>query len=365
MTHALTLYNTGDDKYHKGFVLSEGTYVLGGNVSLPECSFRGGYNADFTDRSFETEADRTVYPTIIETEAYSIVAGTDSTGVNPTGDPLTTESIIEGVIIVEGTAGTASNNTAGLLIQSGAGTEVRYNTITGPADGYSVIARDAAPNINNNVIYSGTPIDTWDSVAVHLDSSDALLENNTIAPADGPLRSIGIHIFSESDAVITGNTITAGNSSDGGGESVGIYIDSFCSPVITGNTITAGNSSGSNGKSYGIYSINSCSPFISENTISGGTGASTASALYFSYAGWPEIEDNVLYTEGGDKRYGVYIFTASTRIDHMVRNNLYDCSTGFAFLYMENRTITDIAEVNQRWVPDPEDETLWNYSISP
>ena len=245
------------------------------------------------------------------------------------------DSSLEGFIIGGGT-GTAVIP----VFANGSDVTIRYNTITAPVGGYGI----------------------------GLEESDSTIENNVIYGANGALRSVGIYVNDYSDPTIKNNTITAGNPTSDGGESIAIYVDWFSNPVIDGNTLIAGNATGARGKSIGIYSVNSSSPIIKNNPIiSAGYGKSVSYALYFSYGGWPVIDNNIMFTppDGEQNKYGMYI-GPSARIDRMTRNNLYGFPEGYAYIYTEGRVLTTIQELNDRWVPENSGfEEPDNYSEEP
>jgi hypothetical protein len=317
-------YNSDDTK--KGVCVAAGTYDLddADRTLVRDVVFRGGYASDFSSREYKTPEQRSssnpAYHTIINTGDDSLTFPSAATDV----------SLLEGFEIIG-----ASGNRVPPVYADGSNLTIRYNTITAPSGGY----------------------------AIGLEGSDALIENNTIYGADGGLQSVGVYVFDNSDPVIKENTITAGNPTEAGGESIAIYVDWFSNPVIDGNTLTAGSASGNNGKSVGVYSINSSSPVIKNNTIDAGYGETASYFLYFSYAGWPVIDNNIMFSasDGEQDRYGVFV-GPNGRIESITRNNLYGCPDGYAWIYQEEEIFTSIGQVNDRWVPDPDDAEQLNIS---
>ncbi len=287
----------------KGIVVAAGTYTASADISMAAGSLKGGYSSDFTAR------DITANLTIIDLGAYTLIF-----------DETTGEAgFLEGFTLNGGD--NAGESTTALRIYG------------------------SSPVITDNIINAGN--DSLRSTAIHIINEP---ENDLLDDAITP--DIG------------NNTITAGNTTAAGGTSYGIYIDWYANPAISDNVITAGSSSGSSGKSYGIYSVNQSSPVVRNNFINGGGGTAEASALYFGYGGYPEIEDNTLFNGNASNTYGLILWTFA-RIETLSGNNLYDCDTAFVYNYFDNTYLTTIDEVNDEYLPGETDPAVLNRSAPP
>ena len=316
---------------NKGIVVAGGTYTLTANLTLPRGTFWGGYNGMPT---FNTR-NITTYVTTINLATHEIQSGADSADGTD----------INGFTINGGTL--SGSKTAAVKCTSGSKIIVSNNIITAPVEGYAVHVQNASPSFTYNTLNGSAAGST--AAVIALDKASPVIGHNTITAGNGTVRSAGIFCYNESSPAITDNTITAGNSTAADGESAGIYIDWFCDPVITGNTITGGTASGADGASYGIYNINSSSPVVTGNTINGGSGAAVSFAFYNSYGGRPVINDNMLFTAAGSERYGLFS-GPNGRFASLKRNNLYDCTTAFVWIYLGQKKLTTIDEVNETYV---------------
>lgn len=285
----------------KGIVAAAGTYAVTDNMTLIKGELKGGYNSGFTARAYETPANRAdpAYATVVSLSPSVQIYDKSSMDVN---------SVLEGFTINGGADASATSGYAALRLTSTM--TVRYNTVSGPSQGYAVAVVGSTPTIADCVLSVGDQ--TNDAVCVYVEGSSPAIRNSVITAGAGGMRSAGIFLYKNASPAISGNTITSGSPSATGASSMGIYIDAnftAAAPAISSNTIQAGSSSGSGCSSYGVYAINQAKKMtIQGNTISGGYGAVMAAALFFNYnSGYATVKENELKTDGGGSRYGMYL----------------------------------------------------------
>ncbi len=348
--------------------VAAGLYEDDKAVNLKEgISLYGGFNSDFSDRKYETAADRGNASYLTEVHNYTssgtcyVISGDGST------TPITQKTVIEGFTI---TGGDQNNNYAVYCSQNSSPV-IQYNTITGGSsdNSYGIRCSGSSPLIQYNEILGGENSSYSYGIYIASLSSEMIIQYNTITGGRSNTNGgYGIFIYSSPDYLtVSKNTITGGiNCANGAG---GIFEDTasgsrFSSNIIcAGYTGNLGNSygiitgsasdiinnviSGGDGDiSYGIRTNSSGYAQIRNNTINGGDATTTAYAVYLNgYTGY--IQNNIIFTLGGTNRYGIYEVDSTTSSPHgLNNNNIFDCSTA---LYRDadgSGNLTAIADVN-------------------
>ncbi len=117
---------------------------------------------------------------------------------------------------------------------------------------------DSDPVIRDNLIVANS---AYIGGGIFIEKAAPVLEGNTIA-SNAAEMGAGLAIYSNSDPVLTGNTIVENRAARLGG---GILVTLDSAPVIKNNTI-GGNFAGLNG---GGFFIEESTPLIEDNTIVG------------------------------------------------------------------------------------------------
>lgn len=334
------------------------------SISVREgVSLYGGFSADFSDRKYQTAADRenAVYKTLLTSTTSGTAGGIDdpqtSFLVDGTSTSITLATIIEGFTIHGGT----SRHEAAIACLEGGSPTIRYNTITGIGDGantltsYGIYVNNSAPTISHNIItgnttdsfmgygigcntipgemsisynsiYGGDNCPGSDGAAgIQISNSagiDIIIEHNTITGG----YNAGAHAYGISEisgaSTIRYNVIDAGSSYNATGsvDSIGVFSNQS---VIYNNIISGGTavSDSSTGVSYGIASSTG-DPYAYNNTVFGGEASSYTAAI-FIYAAGANIRNNVLFCSGNSpESYGIYC--SSGLPDTVYNNNIFD-----------------------------------------
>ncbi|WP_300670335.1 ZinT/AdcA family metal-binding protein [Desulfoluna sp.] len=259
-----------------------------------------------------------------------------------------------------------------------------YKTVIRGTDRYAV---EAGGGITRNTVIDGFTI-------IGQDVNQHDHEHIATKHVD-PERSWGIHLSADASPVISHNSIYGGLE-EGATYTYGIQTTTACSPLIKNNYISGGPGSetcsaillsanfsgdprpliinnvidGGTGTeaSYGI-SIMISSARILNNTISGGSSGEKSHGIFdvsvFHKNGKPVIENNIIYTTGGDERYGIF-FNASSptcRPESVRNNNIFDCPNGLFRYYDKGEKIAmDVDTLNHSL---PGFQSSDNVSVNP
>ncbi|TVR57135.1 MAG: hypothetical protein EA426_12940, partial [Spirochaetaceae bacterium] len=240
--------------------------------------------------------------------------------------PGVDEVVLDGFTITAGNGNIALNDATAAIFVSSASPVIRNNTIvTGiAARANGILASSASFEVVGNTFKTLV----LEAVAVCIDAADStvliadnmftgnmvnefygLMLNNSVSvvernliDADQPMQlAFGINVFGGS-AVIRNNVISAG------------YM--FTEDVYG---------------QYGVF-LNGCAATLHNNTIDGGDGLSadgimtTAIMLYRNVTS--TIENNVIFTSGGDLRTGVWQRDAASFPDEFNNNVMFGCPDG-------------------------------------
>lgn len=189
------------------------------------------------------------------------------------------------------------------------------------------------------------------SAAIFIDNSAApVIQNNNINGGTGSARVYGVFSV-DSAPTIAGNTINAGTTT--GNYAMGLHILDGA-PLIINNIILGGDSTGT--FSSGIESSSAAT--ILNNTIDGGSAGFYSTGIYIngSADGAPTIQNNIVFTSGGNTR--LCIWEGNTVDPALLQNNdLFNCpaalyaaqvvgGTGNCSFHSGSNCHTQIADVN-------------------
>ena len=304
--------NTAAAGTQTAVAVSVGTYTLAGDLDMAEgISLKGGYNAGFTARAYKTPADRS-------NATYRTVINIGGS-ISAASEAISDDVVIEGFTINKTATAGPGYDQAILLDSSSAG--VYYNTV------------------NSSGFAAG----------IHVtDSSKSVISGNVITAGDTTAdysETYGIMVTEESDPVLYKNIITGGSAGGTNSTAYGVFCDFDCVVKLIGNTIDAGSGT----ESYGIYMINNGKVIADYNDINGGRGT-TAYALFTNYGGNLYLTHNNIYTSGGDARYGV-VAGFSGRLRLLTDSGIYDCESGLISTYLGG-AVTQIDDVNDYFNTD-------------
>jgi hypothetical protein len=199
---------------------------------------------------------------------------------------------------------TVVNSSSMCIYNTNSSPAISNNTINGGGTGTNsrgIYNQSSSPAISNNTVNGGTGASNF--TGIDNQSSSPAISNNTI---NGGLNQGTICIHNDSShPTIMNNVLNAEGIAGTGNDSRGIYNFSS-NPIIINNIIHGGICP----YSYGIFNDHS-SPDITNNTINGGSGNSYAIGIEtFSTGGSspysrPLIRNNVIFTEGGNTRWGI------------------------------------------------------------
>jgi len=217
---------------------------------------------------------------------------------------------------------------------------------------------DSNPVIRNNMIIANR---AYIGGGVFIEKSAPVLEGNTIASNSAEMGA-GLAIFSNSDPVLTDNTVVENRAARLGG---GIFITLDSAPVIKNNTI-GGNFAAQNG---GGFFIEESLPLIEDNTIIGNE-AENGGGMIIVFILDPGLrltgntfESNLAYRAGG----GLYLIGSSPTFEsNSFRENsseflggavaVYDSAPIFIRNTFENNSADPAGGGGAMWIND--DSTL-------
>jgi hypothetical protein len=308
--------------------VAEGSYVVSfqedTHVKMKKgVSLYGGYSSANWD-----VRDPDQYSTIIRDTSVSGEGGNRAVDC---GDNLTSATVIDGFII-QGGSGPIS---VAINCRSSSPT-IQNNVLNGGNGTHSIgiFLSDASPIIKGNTVDAGGG-NTGDGILSNL--SSPTIQNNIIR---GGTKSFSSGIYNtRSEPLIINNLIDGGT----GTFVVGIHNTDSSIAIIRNNIIFGGK--GTIGPStHGIIVENSQS-IIQNNTIDGGfaeplSGGKTYGIQIFLAS--PTIENNVIFTSDGNKRYGVFELGGIALPISLKNNDIFDCPTA---LYVQN-TLTNITNIS-------------------
>lgn len=304
--------------------VAEGTYWQSGTISLliqssagliikSGISIYGGYSStDWNNRNPST------YITNIKDSST-----TDGYFANPNraihvGFGVSSATIIDGFTITGG----GGDNSSAITYDEGHAT-ISNNVInggSGSSNAYGIYnTGSASPVISNNVINGGSG--GVYTRGILSDYASPTITGNDINGGAGSTGSWGIDDY-YSSSTITKNKIYGGSSPSG----TGIKLTGS-STFIANNTINGGSSSSQT--TYGIYmgaALSTNYPVIVNNTINGGEGFAASIGIEITIS-TPIIDNNIIFTTGGDLRYCVYESGSEASPSSFNNNNIYDCPT--------------------------------------
>lgn len=290
-------------------------------------SLYGGYSsADWNVR------DPYQYPTIIRDTSVSGEGGNRAVDC---GDNLTSATTIDGFII-QGGSGPIS---VAINCRSSSPT-IQNNVLNGGFGTHSIgiFLSDASPIIRGNTIDAGGG-NTGDGILNNL--SAPTIQNNIIR---GGTKSFSSGIYNtRSEPLIINNLIDGGS----GSVVVGIHNTDVSTAIIRNNTIYGGTANTGVLWSYGIIVENS-SATIQNNTIDGGFAEPSSGGISYGiqiFFASPTIENNIIFTSDGNKRYGVYELGSSSFPISLKNNDIFDCPDAL-YVQITPKNITDISVVN-------------------
>ena len=333
---------------HKGIAFRVGNYDLDdatytiGNLELKEgMNLYGGYAATGTDRAYLTEDNRNngTYSTVINLNGYRIIAS---------GVEIDKRARIEGFTIRDNVS--VSGTSPMIDISDEANIIINNNTFRTPTGGRQakiISVNQANPTIQDNVFSGNTP-----EPVIYLEKASPQIKGNDIRLGTASAEVIGIHAYNYSMPTISGNTISGGATTANNGRLSGIYAEFSSEVTVLDNRIDMGASTGPNGLSYGIYIRDDSEADIGRNHINGGSSSWRSFAIYLTYGGRPDIYKNDLYTTAGEGEEGYgFFFGCMSRFRSFQNNNIYDCDTALAWLYLKQEKLNDINEVNDFFGP--------------
>lgn len=230
------------------------------------------------------------------------------------GDAVTNTAVVDGFTL-KGGGGTASS----VVYCFGGSPRIQNNLIQlGGADStYGIALEDSSAIVQGNSILSDVA-DTATLIAC--ENSIPLISGNTIQGTSASSLT-GISNVN-SDSIILANSISVGLCTEQG---IGIY-NSASDAVIRNNVIDGGQSP----DSTGVWNQGS-SPLIQNNIINGGDGfggGAYATAIFNFLSSSPTIENNLIYTESGVTRTGVWQVGTGDLPAKFNNNDLFECPGG-------------------------------------
>ena len=297
--------------------VAEGTYQSNRPVTISKTvSLYGGFSADSWEVR-ETDADWAIagesdYPTVIKTIYTSTgIPGEEVSALylaNIAGD-----IIVEGFYI-KGAAGVGSN---AVLINNCSPTIVSNSIDAGSGlTSMGIAVNYSSSIIEKNLIYGG---ESDLSTAVFCYESEPIIRENDINGGTGE-DTTAIYCIS-SVALVMSNSIYGGNCRT---SATGISNEAGSDSIIRNNTINAGTAYSTSG----IRNKGS-SPLIQNNTIHGGGASvltdSIAEGIWNYNSSNPVIENNIIFTETGDNRYGISQGDIASAPDSLENNDIFDC----------------------------------------
>jgi hypothetical protein len=349
--------------------VAAGAYEEAGTVvTLREgVSLYGGFTADFTDRKYETEADRenALYFTEIR-NTVSLGTGFENTIYgNGSTREITQDTIIEGFTI----NGANGNYNRCIYLESDCSPVIQYNTI-GVCDAgnhifLAIVAEYSAPHIQYNIIQGGISPSNSYGISISYAAENMSINNNDITGGkSGTGSSTGISVGNSSNYVsITNNNITGGinNYNSSGISDISSGSSISCNRIsggygivshsrglqLSSDSIVINNliSGGDGDYSDGLFVNNSGNTIIRNNIINGGTSSiNTTGISIYAFAG--VIQNNIIFTTGGTSRIGIYEGGATTLPIAIQNNNIFDCPDALYSDANGSGLLTNIAQVN-------------------
>ncbi|MBN1695890.1 MAG: right-handed parallel beta-helix repeat-containing protein, partial [Spirochaetales bacterium] len=95
------------------------------------------------------------------------------------------------------------------------------------------------------------------------------------------------------------------------------------SPVIYNNVIDGGGDELVMANSYGIVNESGSAPVIANNTICAGRGLIGTYGIYLKESPGTVIENNIIFTDDGTYRFGVYVWNTGNPVS-LRNNNIFD-----------------------------------------
>ncbi len=202
---------------------------------------------------------------------------------------------------------------------------------------------DSTTIIDGFNIYGGYDTIDHNSYGIYLyEIASPTITNNTINGGSGENNSYGITTLGSANPKIMKNLINGGS---GAYTCFGIRVSDGTTPEIINNLIDGGTGPDI---TYGLH-INNSSPYLYNNTISGGNSGNKSYAVYLFGFGSPSptIDNNIIFTQGGTDRYGIYEYTVNNNPTSLRNNDIFGCTTALYHNYSGSPSdITNISDVN-------------------
>ena len=307
------VYDTAEVRVAGGVYQVTSTTVVSKDISL-----YGGFDPD--DWSVRD-------PAVHETKWNNI--RTSGSHATLSYQPGVGEVILDGFTITAGNGSIALNEATAAIFVSGASPVIRNNTIvTGiAARAYGISASGAAFRVKHNRFVTNA----LEALVVCLNVAGSTVEisDNTITGA--MINQFYGFFLDSSQAVVERNSIDAAQPMN---LAYGVNVNGGAA-VIRNNVISAGsmNTSYVIGQ-YGIF-LSDCEATLHNNTIDGGTGVSAdgimTTAIMLYYRVTSTIENNVIFTRGGDLRTGVWQVDDASFPTKFSNNVMFGCPDGKYF----------------------------------
>ena len=336
----------------------------GNSPTISNSKINGGQGSTTYAIHIDSSASVVTAPVIKDNDINGGIAASTSFGIDIIGSASNNSNqVIMGNTINGGTSADTSSDAYGLRLNHGCSSNsalISGNNISVPSitdDSYGIYITQKCDGIieNNTITLSGGTVSQASRrYGIYMTSGDVspIIRYNTIKTAvDGDTANLGrsggiFNTSSSGSPIILGNTIVAGTGlvSDNTTDSWGIMFEFHAGgvPKIMNNFIRM---------MYGQYtrgidlapSISNFSPIIVNNTIDGGThlgGGATDRAVgiilrraYTGNSSTPTIANNIIFTTGGAKQYGIYEDCVTDCSPKFVENNLIFNTTK---LYYDN-----------------------------
>jgi hypothetical protein len=252
--------------------------------------------------------------------------------------------------------GSSAGKNYAVLVAGDSEATIRYNTVNGGFSGIcrGVLVYEAQATIDYNTIDGGQGTDTY-GVQTGGDSR-VWVRRNIIRGGTASGRSGGILLISE-NAVIEGNTISAGQSNTWG--SYGVHIVTVDVFNLRNNLISGGQTGGTGGAS-GVF-CDASNGRIFNNTIAGGIGG-RAPGIAMINGSAPSIENNIIFALSSSEGFCVYEEDTNTDFAASIRNNALWDNSGSTILYrtwdgqnLDNLAVIEVlSHASGNWDEDPD-----------
>lgn len=224
------------------------------------------------------------------------------------------------------TTGSAASNYGIYINISGDLNTINNNTVytNGTSTNYGIHLLGAGTTTvnntqiaNNYIVTNGTAAATTNDYGIYLSTSiySSNISYNTVT-ANGPTRSMGIHLVGTTTMQVNYNQIFRNNIITGGTSGVnwGIHLTTNANHnLIQNNSISTTGST----TNYGIHLLGVTTSTVNNNTIiyniinTSGTGASNHGIFLSTNTSANNISENLIQVNGTTTNYGIYVVGAA------------------------------------------------------